>query len=184
MRIRDSLPILLALALLSSGCGPYGDGAAFARASRKQAEQRAAEMRDATVQTLRGQALQGDVLQRFLSGRSFRYDYGSFPNGRRGAHVSYHYFAADGSYLVVDNHVHGEPELVPGDHWRVDGERLCVRHQWLSQAPRCFTAAVDGQGRLQLYIDEPGSRYHGLLTSISKAIRVGPPPALPLATTD
>ncbi len=135
-------------------------------------------MRLSTAQVERGERLHGKALVAFLSGRSFGYRYGSFPDGSRGDYVVYRHFNPDGRFIAVDNHLHNAPNSVDGDAWSVDGERLCVLHQWVSSTPQCYAAAVDARGGLQLYIDDPASQFHGLLTSVSNEIIDGPPPSL------
>ena len=72
----------------------------------------------------------------------------------------------------------------PEDRWRVDGPRLCVLNHAFSQDEKCYSIAVAPDGAVQFFIDEPGSEYHGLLTSVVRTIYDGPPRPEPRPTGD
>jgi hypothetical protein len=50
-----------------------------------------------------------------------------------------------------------------------------VLNHAFSQDEHCYTLAVAPDGAVQFFIDEPGSEYHGLLTSVVRIVYEGPP---------
>lgn len=165
----------VALVLVLGACH-HGSDAIYAQ---RQAEQRNAEatqdLRLATQQTARGAPLAGEALRALVAGRTWVSEFGAFPNGSPGSFRTQEYFREDGQFIWAHNWIQGEASAVPGDTWQVDGDRLCIRHQYWSQDVRCYSAAVGAQGEIQLYIDAPGTPNHGLLTRTIGHTQAGPP---------
>lgn len=167
------------VALCGQACGPYGDGAASARAHRRDAERRAASMATATRQTERGTDLAGPALVAALAGKTWVSRYGSFPNRDRGDYVLYRHFRDDGAFVATDNFLNSRIDAASGDRWSVDGPRLCI--VWHSQSgddPSCYRVArAKREGAaLQIYVDAPGSPYDTLLTTVVSEVLDGPAP--------
>jgi len=176
-RLAIAVAWLTASTVLAGACAPYGDGAYAQRQHRIESERRAADMRQATAQQPRGQDLGAAALGALLPGSTWTQRYQSFPNGKRGDHVVYRHFAADGQLLVVDNWLQPSGSGATGDWWRVEPDgRLCTLHQYFSSTPRCYRLARTREGALQVYIDDPGSPYNELLTLLIRDIGKGPPP--------
>lgn len=179
---RGTLFVLATTALLLGGCGPYGDGAYAQKQHRKLSERRAAEMRVATAQAPRGAALDTSAIAQTVAGKTWVQRYSRFPDGRSGNYILYRHFAQDGSLLVVDNWL--EPSGRQGDWWKAEDERLCTLNQFYSETPSCYRLEQRGDGALQVYIDDPGSIYHQLLTSVITEVIEGPPPVASAAPQD
>jgi hypothetical protein len=182
--MRDLQPSLavacLAVAsLLPAACTTYGDGAYAQRQHRIESERRAADMRLATQQTRRGVDLGSAALLAALPDTTWVQRYLRFPTGQRGDYRLYRHFAPDGRLAVVDNWLEPSGSQAEGDWWRVEDDgRLCTLHQRFSHTPSCYRLARRSDGALQVYIDQPGSPYHGLLTMVIAEILPGPPPVV------
>lgn len=79
-------------------------------------------------------------------------------------------------FLVSGRRIARSREGRAGDHWRIEGPRLCVLNGDFSPDEQCYRIAVLADGRVQYYIDAPGQEAHGLLTKVTSVILQGPPP--------
>lgn len=174
--VRRFLVACCAVAAVVLACGPYGDGAAAARAHRRETERRAADMAAATRQTPRGTDLAGAELVAAIAGKTWVSRYGSFPNGKRGDYVLYRHHRADGVFVATDNFLNSRVDPASGDTWTVDGPRLCVVWHSFSGDPHCYRVARAARGELQVYVDDPGSQYDKLLTMRITEVVEGPAP--------
>jgi len=184
VKVRGPLESLKALAVLAScalvalgACGPYGDGASYARAARRDREARAAAMAQATRAMPRGTDLVGADLVRALSDRTWVSRYASFPNGSRGKYVLYRSFLSGGRFVALDNFLDRRVDPGSADSWKVEGPRICIL--WSSfdpSAPHCYRVARSGDGAFQVYVDEPGGEFDGLLTFVIHEVLEGPAP--------
>ena len=168
---------LVACSLLALACGPYGDGASSARAARREREQRASEMASATRSTPRGRDLAGADLESALRDRTWVSRYESFPNGMKGKYILYRSFRPDGRFVATDNFLNSAIDEQSPDSWKVEGPRLCIL--WSSfdrSASHCYRVARAQDGALQVYVDEPGSEFQGLLTFVVREVLTGPAP--------
>ena len=162
---------------LALACGPYGDGASYARRARRERAERASDMAAATRSTVRGRDLEGAELEQALSNRTWVSRYESFPNGTRGTYVLFRNFRPDGRFVATDNFLNSAIDDHSPDTWKVDGPRLCIL--WSSfdrSASHCYRVAVAGDGALQVYVAEPESEFDGLLTFVVREVLVGPAP--------
>ena len=151
------------------------DNANFQRRERAERQRRLVGMRAATEQTPAGRLLEGDALRDFLQEKTRVSVFEMDPSGRRTRYVEYRYYAAGGRFVYMNNEWAIDPAGNPDDRWRVDGPRLCVLNHSLSQDEHCYGVAVAPDGAVQFYIDDPGSEYHGLLTSVVRVVYDGPP---------
>lgn len=156
-----------------AGCFPYGgDGAADMRAHRKK-------MQATSEQYERGTRLAGQTLVAALSGRTLVLRYGSSSDGRGRDHVDYRYFRPDGRFVYFDTMLELDSswKVRKGDYWKVTGPRLCTTRKFYTTEPECFQVARTNDGAFQLYVDDPGGAYHGLLTAVTREVIEGPPPS-------
>lgn len=170
--------LVLALSFCCAACVPYGDGADATRQHRERVAERTRDMRAATAQVARGQDLAGDSLRNVLVGRTWVVRYRSFPGGRQGDYTLYRHFEPDGRLRYIDNWLSPTGTVNDEDRWEVDGARLCLLQTRLSQTPSCYRVAQAAGAALQLYVDEPGVGYDGLLTSVISEFIDGPPPVV------
>ncbi len=170
--------LLGGITLHLTACYPGSD----AQYATRQSEERQAEstraLRAATAQAAPGSPLTGAALRDQVLERTWSSEFARFPNGDAGPYRTYDYFRRDGQFIWAHNWIYGEDKAVPGDRWRVDGARLCIVHQHFSHQEKCYTAALDAHGALQLYIDAPGTPNHGLLTRVIRHRLAGPPPPM------
>jgi hypothetical protein len=131
-------------------------------------------MRAATQQTARGADVAGDALTRVVSGRTHVFEYGTSPGGRAERYVEYAYFRPDGGFVYRNTAWATNPAGRAGDHWRVDGARLCVLNGELSADEHCYRLAVQPDGRVQYYVADGGAEEDGLLTKVTNRIVDGP----------
>jgi hypothetical protein len=171
-RIAGTLLAVVALA----GCEAFSsDNANFQRRARAEREERLAGMRAATEQTPAGRRLDGDALRDLLQEKTHVSVFEMDPSGRRTRYVEYRYYAAGGRFVYLNNEWAVDPAGNPEDRWRVDGSRVCVLNHAFGQDEHCYQIAVAPDGAVQFYIDDPGSQYHGLLTSVVRIVYDGPP---------
>jgi hypothetical protein len=162
--------------LVLAGCEALrSDSENAQRRARAEREERLAGMRAATAQTTAGHRLEGQALTELLSEHTHVSEFQQDPSGRRTRYVEYRYYAAGGRFVYLNNEWAIDPAGNPEDRWRVDGPRLCVLNHAFSQDEHCYTLAVAPDGAVQFFIDEPGSEYHGLLTSVVRIVYEGPP---------
>ena len=166
--------VLAALALVAFGCEAFhSDAENFARQRRAERARAVAGMRAATAQTARGSDVAGDALVRLVSGRSHVFVYGVSPSGRAARYAESSHFRSDGGFVYRNTEWALDPAGRPGDHWRVDGPRLCILNGAFSADEHCYRLAVQPDGRVQYYIADPGET-DGLLTKITDRIVEGP----------
>lgn len=165
--------LLLAPAL---GCEAFrSDAENFSRQRRAERARAAVGMRAATRQTTRGADVAGEALGRLVSGRTHVFEYGTAPGGRAERYVEYSYFRPDGRFVYRNTQWATSPDGREGDHWRVDGTRLCVLNGSFSAEEHCYRLAAQPDGRVQYYVANPGDETDGLLTKITNRIIDGPP---------
>ena len=158
------------------GCEAFrSDAENFSRQRRAERARAATSMRAATEQTARGSDVAGDALTSLVSGRTHVFEYGMGPGGRPGRYVEYSYFRPDGRFVYRNTEWATDPAGRDGDHWRVDGARLCVLNGGFSADEHCYRLAVQPDARVQYYIAEPGAETDGLLTKITDRVVDGPP---------
>lgn len=175
------------LALLSpivlAGCYmARSDNENAQRANRRERERRLRSMREATRTTPPGERLTGDALAGTVAGRAHLFVYESRPDGSRGRYVEKFYFRADGRLVYTNTTWRLDPEGLPEDRWRLDGDRLCyLNNSFERGVERCFALARRADGRLQYSFAEPGGEYDGLLTRVTSAVVAGETAADPAA---
>jgi hypothetical protein len=173
---RRTLAAMLFLLVPVLGCEAFrSDAENFSRQRRAERARAVVEMRAATQQTTRGADVAGDALGRLVSGRTHVFEYGTAPGGRAERYVEYSYFRPDGRFVYRNTHWATSPDGRDGDHWRVEGARLCVLNGSFSADERCYRLAEQADGRVQYYVAEPGDEADGLLTKITNRIIDGPP---------
>jgi hypothetical protein len=169
------VPLLLVAALLLSGC--YGsDSEEFSRAWEADRQDRVRGMRAATAGTARGRDVAGDELRGLVQGKTHESVYQQAPGGERKRYVERSYFAPDGRFVYLNSLWARDPAGRVGSRWSVDGPRLCVLNLDMSEREQCYTIAVRPDGRVQYFIDDPGSDTNGLLTKVPDAVYDGPLP--------
>ena len=167
--------VLLAL-LLIAGCDPfYSDSENFRRHREAERAERIAGMRAATQQTARGAAVEGEALRALLSDRTHVSEYEYSPSGRRERYVEYDYFRPDGVLIYRNTAWALDPAGSAGDHWRIEGARLCVKRQAMSPDEACYTIALTAGGSVQYYVSKPGEPTDGLLTREIRNVQQGAP---------
>jgi hypothetical protein len=67
------------------------------------------------------------------------------------------------------------PDGRDGDHWQVDGERLCVLNGAFSADEHCYRLATQPDGRMHYYVADPGNEADRLLTKVTDRVIDGPP---------
>ena len=168
------LPVLVMAATL--GCEAFrSDAENFSRQRDAERARAVAGMRAATRQTARGAGVAGDALTRTVSGRTHIFVYGMAPGGRAGRYVEYSYFRPDGRFVYRNTDWATSPDGRDGDHWRVDGERLCVLNGAFSADEHCYRLATQPDGRIQYYVADPGNEADRLLTKVTDRVIEGPP---------
>ena len=165
--------ITLVAALLALSCYPGSDAEMANREWRKDNERRVAGMRAATQVTAEGKRVEGEALRAALAGHTHVFEYPTSPDGRHQRYVEYAYFGPDGRFVYLNNLWVHEPRA--GDHWRVDGPRLCILNSYLSTQEQCFTIALLPDARVQYYVAQPGDPADGLLTKVTSAVHEGEP---------
>jgi hypothetical protein len=174
-RRRELVGVLLLIAL-TIGCEAFrSDAENFSRQRRAERTRAVAGMRAATQQTTRGADVAGEALTRLVSGRTHVFVYGTSPGGRAGRYVEYSYFRPDGRFVYRNTEWATNPEGRDGDHWRIDGARLCVLNGGFSADEHCYRLAEQSDKRLQYYVADPGAEADCLLTKITDRIIDGPP---------
>jgi hypothetical protein len=169
-----SLAVLALVAV--AGCEVLSsDAENYAREQRAERARRLAGMKAATHEIPRGADVAGDALARLVSGRTHVFTYGTSPGGRAERYVEWTYFRPDGHFVYRNTQWAVAPDGRDGDHWRVDGERLCVLNQAMSSDEHCYRLAVQAEGRVQYYVAAPGDETDGLLTKVTDAVTEGPP---------
>lgn len=158
-----------------SGCYPGSDNQYAQAQARARAAEWTRSARLSTQQTVRGRPVAGEELVNRVSERTWISEYQGFPNKEPGTHRTYDYFRKDGQFFWSDNWIYNKFEVVAENRWRVDGPRLCVLNQHYSHIEKCYTAALDAQQGIQLYIDAPGEANHGLLTRTIRLTTQGAP---------
>ena len=168
---------LVLLALVAAiGCEAFrSDAENYAREQRAERARRLAGMQAATRETARGTNVAGDALVGLVSGRTHEFVYQVAPSGHAGRYVEWCYFRPDGRFVYRNNQWALDPDGRDGDHWRVDGDRLCVVNQAMTSQEQCYRVAVQAEGRVQYYVAAPGNETDGLLTKITDAVTEGPP---------
>jgi len=166
---------MLAVLAMSACDALRSDSENFQRRARAERERRLAGMRAATAQTPVGRRLEGEDLRRLLEGKTHVSVFEQTPSGRDARYVEYRHYAAGGRFVYVNTEWATAPAGNPDDRWRVDGARLCVLNHAFGQDERCYDVAVAPDGAVQFFIDDPGSQYHGLLTSVVHVVYDGPP---------
>jgi hypothetical protein len=168
--------VVLLSIVTTVGCEAFrSDAENFSRQRRAERARAVAGMRAATQQTARGADVAGDALARTVSGRTHVFEYGTSPGGRAERYVEYSYFRPDGRFVYRNTAWATNPEGRDGDHWRVDGARLCVLNGEYSADEHCYRLAVQPDGRVQYYVADPGAEEDGLLTKVTKRIVDGAP---------
>jgi hypothetical protein len=122
--------------------------------------------------TLKGKSLVGDDLRSFLIGHAHEFEFPD-PQGFRSI---YYYYRADGRFIYVDTAGNIEADGKSGDHWRVDGNRLCILSHKISSAENCYTIAQRSDGRIQYAINDKRSSRDGWLAMVTSAEYAGFPP--------
>lgn len=174
MRSRVS-PAVLALLIAAAGCEAFrSDSENAVRAARAERARRVAGMQAATRETARGADVAGDALTRAVSGRTHVFTYQVTPDGRRERYVESTYFRPDGRLVYRNTLWAMDPDGRDGDHWRVDGDRLCILNGGFSSDEQCYRLAVEADGRIQYYVAEPGHEADGLLTKVTDRVTDGP----------
>jgi hypothetical protein len=166
---------MLAVVALSACDALYSDSENFQRRARAEREVRLAGMRAATAQTPAGRRLEGEELRGLLAGKTHVSVFEQTPSGRHARYVEYRYYAAGGPFVYMNTEWATDPAGNPHDHWRVDGARLCVLNHAFGEDEHCYAVALAADGAVQFFIDDPGSEYHGLLTSVVRIVYDGPP---------
>jgi hypothetical protein len=169
---------LLVLAVIGGmlGCEAFrSDAENFSRQRSAERARGVAGMRAATQQTKRGADLAGAALAHAVSGRTHVFEYGMAPGGRTGRYVEYSYFRPDGRFVYRNTTWATSPDGRDGDHWRIDGDRLCVLNGGFSADEHCYRLAEQPDGRVQYYVADPGAEADGLLTKVTNRIVAGPP---------
>ena len=175
MRWPASSLALLALVAVT-GCEAFrSDAENYAREQRAERARRLAGMKAATHEIPRGTDAAGDALTRLVSGRTHVFVYSTSPTGRAERYVEWSYFRPDGRFVYRNNQWALDPDGRDGDHWRVDGNRLCVVNQAMTHDEQCYRLAVQAEGRVQYYVAAPGDETDGLLTKVTDAVTEGPP---------
>jgi hypothetical protein len=168
--------VALVLLALTFGCEAFrSDAENYARQERAERARRLVGMKAATHQTARGADVAADALTRLVSGRTHVFTYGMSPGGRAERYVEYSYFRPDGHFVYRNSQWAMNPDGREGDHWRVDGARLCMLNGEFSSTEQCFRLAVQPDGRVQYYIDAPGAETDQLLTKITNDVIEGAP---------
>lgn len=165
----------LALLLLLCACGPYGDGAYASRQAERERKVRLGELKAATAEQPSGRFVASTDLAPLVSGRTHVFEYVSDPQGNKNRYVEYQFFRPDGRFVFMNTTYMKDPEGKPEDHWRVDGDRLCIVNTYLTQEERCFRLAVLPNGRIQYYISSPGTEWDKLLTKVTDQVLEGAP---------
>lgn len=177
---RGRLLLTICLVVGTLGCEAFrSDAENFSRQRRTERARAARSMRAATEQTARGADVAGEALTRLVSGRTHVFEYGMGPSGRAGRYVEYSYFRPDGRFVYRNTEWATAPDGRDGDHWRVDGNRLCVLNGGFSADEHCYRLAVQPNARVQYYMAEPGTETDGLLTKITDRIIDGAPDLRP-----
>jgi hypothetical protein len=122
--------------------------------------------------TLKGSPLVGDSLRSLLIGRAHEFEFPD-PQGFRSI---YYYYRVDGRFIHVDTAADIEPDGKSGDHWRVDGNRLCILSHKINNAENCYTIAQRSDGRIQYAINDKQSSRDGWLAMVTSAEYIGFPP--------
>ena len=175
-RCRVAVASGVAIAALTLGCDMFRSDAENAqRRAAAEHARRVAAMQEATRQTPAGTPVAGDDLRALVRGRTHVSIYEQSPGGRHERYVEYFYFRPDGRLVYVNTLWATRAEAEPGDRWRVDGPRLCLVNRWLGPEERCYDIAVTPAGRVQWFIDRPGTDVHGLLTRVVDVVQEGPP---------
>jgi hypothetical protein len=173
---RIGLLLLVAGMAATLGCEAFrSDAENFSRQRRAEHARAVAGMRAATSQTARGADVAGEALTRLVSGRTHVFEYGTSPGGRAERYVEYSYFRSDGHFVYRNTSWALSPDGREGDHWRVDGARLCILNGEYSSDEKCYRLAVQPDARVQYFIAEPGADTDGLLTKVTDRIVDGPP---------
>jgi hypothetical protein len=167
--------LVLSVLALSACDALHSDSENFQRRARAEREARLAGMRAATAQTPVGRRLVGEDLRGLVEGKTHVSVFERTPSGRHARYVEYRYYAAGGRFVYVNTEWATDPAGNPDDRWRVDGARLCVLNHAFSEDERCYTVAVAPDGAVQFFSDDPGSEYHGLITSVVHVVYDGPP---------
>ena len=168
----------VALVLLAAtiGCEAlHSDAENYGRQQRAERARRLVGMKAATQQTARGADVAGDALTRLVSGRTHVFVYQTSPGGRAERYVEYAYFRPDGHFVYRNSLWAKNPDGRDGDHWHVDGPRLCMLNAEFSSTEQCYRLAVRQDGRVQYYIDDPGSETDRLLTKVTDDVIEGAP---------
>lgn len=164
-----ALALLLALAATTLfGCTLASDSEYALRQHQRALRAQASaleSMRDATRIAPESDLLTGALLHEAVADRTFTFHYSQQPGGGRGRYSTFIRFEPDGSLRFRDSL--GRDTL---GHWRLDGDRLCLVQDDNAPDNHCYRLRRQRDGMLQLVIDEPGSRYHGLLSLVTDRI--------------
>ncbi len=163
-----ALAFLLALAATTLfGCTLASDSEYALRQHQRALRAQASaleSMRDATRIAPEADLLSGAMLEQAVAGQTFTFHYSQQPGGR-GRYSTFTRFETDGGLRFRDSL--GRDTL---GHWRLADDRLCLVHDDNVPDHRCYRLRRQRDGMLQLIIDEPGSRYHGLLSLVTDRI--------------
>ena len=168
--------ISASLLVLLVGCEAFhSDSENFIRQQRAECDRRVAGMRAATAQTAAGSFVAGDALAKLVEGHTHVFVYGTTPGGRAERYVEYSFFSPGGHFVYMNTEWAKNPSGREDDHWRTDGDRLCILGHDFSDQEKCYRLAVQGDRRIQYFISAPGEETDGLLTKVTDAIEDGPP---------
>ncbi len=134
------------------------------RAMRAQASA-LESMRDASRIAPESDLLSGASLQEAVASHTFTFHFSQQPGGGRGRYSTFLRFEPDGSLRFRDSL--GVDTL---GHWRLSDDRLCLVRDENAPDQECYRLRQQRDGMLQLIIDEPDSRYHGLLSLVTDRI--------------
>lgn len=165
----------LAIGAFQSACLPVSDNASFQRAKDKERERGLEAMRDATRSAPVGQRFAGKALTAQLSGKTHVFVYQTNPGGKKKRYVEQKYYRPDGRLVYVNTEGARAPDESESNYWRVEGDRLCAVNVVVSTEERCYTIAVQTNGKVQYFIAEQGSEYDGLLSLVTDEVRDGAP---------
>ncbi len=160
------LPALAATTLV--GCTLASDSEYALRQHQRALRAQASaleSMRDAARMAPESIPLTGTALHAAVAGHTFTFHYSQQPGGGRGRYSTYTRFEADGGLHFRDSL--GRDTL---GHWRLADDRLCLVHDDYAPDEQCYRLRRQRDGMLQLVIDEPDSRYHGLLSLVTDRI--------------
>lgn len=164
-----AMALLLALAAATLvGCTLASDSEYALRQHQRALRAQASaleSMRDATRIAPESELLSGATLQEAVAGHTFTFHFSQQPGGGRGRYSTFLRFEPDGALRFRDSL--GVDTL---GHWQLSDDRLCLVRDDHAPDSQCYRLRRQGDGMLQLIIDAPDSRYHGLLSLVTDRI--------------